>query len=102
MGKWTDYKAIMFEDKKGLLNKGPEFKKTSFPFNDASSTLIFTISAHIVKVLIGELFFNFEDETILAKTALKLLRRKENDSYNAKIKMPLRYRLAIQHTSAVL
>ncbi|BBM97131.1 hypothetical protein MPTK1_1g03250 [Marchantia polymorpha subsp. ruderalis] len=92
VGKWTEYKAISFEDKRVFFNKRPEFKDTLFSFSDdASSTLIFTISAQIVKILIGELFFNSEDETILAERALKLLRHQKDDSFNVTIKTPLRY-----------
>lgn len=45
VGKWNEYKAITFEDKKVLFNRRPEFKDTLFSFFDASSKLIFTISA---------------------------------------------------------
>ena len=71
-------------------------------FDDASYTLIFTRSALIVNFLIGELFFNSKDVTILAKIALEMFRRQEYGSYNFTIKMPPRYQLAIQHTSAGL
>ena len=64
-------------------------------FDDASSTLLFTISAPIGKVFIGELFFNSKDKTILFETALKLFRRQEDGGYDVKIKTPLRYQLAI-------
>ena len=48
-------------------------------FDNASSTLIFTISAPIVKVLMGGLLFNSKDETILSETASTLFR----NSFNA-------------------
>ena len=56
VGKWAVYKAISFEDKKVFYNKRPKFKgvDTLFSiFEDASSTLKFTISVPIVKVMIG-------------------------------------------------
>ena len=103
MGKWTVYKAISFEDKKVFFTKRPEFKDTLFSFSDdAISTLILTKSAPIVNFLIGELFFNSKDETIFAETAMKLFRRQEDGTYNVTIKTPLRYQLAVQHTSAGL
>ena len=103
VGKWTENEAISFEDKKVYFNKRLEFKDTLFSFfDDANSAQTFTISVPIVKVLIGELFFNSKDETILAVTALVLFRRQKNDSYTATIKTPLRYQLAVQHTSAGL
>ncbi|BBN02621.1 hypothetical protein MPTK1_2g16710 [Marchantia polymorpha subsp. ruderalis] len=86
--KWIEYKAISFEDKKVFFNKRQEFKDTLFYFfDDTSSTLIFIISASIVKVLIGELVFNSEDEMILAEIVLQLLWRQEYGSYNVTIKI---------------
>lgn len=85
-----------------FFNKRPKFKDTLFSFDDASSTLIYTISAQIVKILIGELYFNSEDKTILAETALKLFPHQEYGSFNVTIKTPLGYQLVIQHTSARL
>ena len=50
-----------------VFNKRSNYKNKLFSFfAEASSTLIFTKSALIVKALIDELFHNSKDETILA------------------------------------
>jgi hypothetical protein len=105
---WADYQQTTPQEKKTFFEKDKresidtyvEFKK---------EYLTFRIRGPIVDVLIADMFFNPEEDEedddsspISKANALKLFHPEPDGSYTVTISNPLRYNLALDHTSAGL
>ena len=108
-GVWSEYKAANNDDKKSFFDGSKKKTLHSF-FESSSESLQMTISAPIVDELIGKLFYHPEDdsedgdpEPITKANAMKLFKLNEDGlTYSVLIKNPLRFQLAIEHTSVGL
>ncbi|EGZ23903.1 hypothetical protein PHYSODRAFT_479097 [Phytophthora sojae] len=102
--KWSEYEGLSDADKVDFFKDRtpPKKNQLSAHFDKESACVRFSFPAEIVEVLLGNLFFNAEDEEATVATALRAFGPNLDEKYSVVIKTPLRFTLAVQHLSVGL
>jgi hypothetical protein len=102
---YEDYSKLGEEDKRTHFDKKKQQGLDKY-MDFTKEAIVFSLSAAIVENIIGDLFFHpkedeeeEDDEAISKENALKLFNRQSDDSYRVSISNPLRFKMAVLHTS---